>query len=140
MFLEKWKLFNKKNRNTKDKEKVKEIWLFLYIDIYQSYQRMPQGEKFGYWCLYVTAIKPDFHECFRADNGKNQNMPTKRMKTISRHSFFSFFFKSQGYSHVRQLLILPISFLVLMPLFNRAEIITWLFRNPFLTWGGEGVL
>ena len=48
-------------------------------------------KKNRYFCIYVTAIKPNFHERFRADNEKNRNMPTKRMKTISRHSFFSFF-------------------------------------------------
>ena len=34
-----------------------------------------------YLCIYVTKIKPNFHERFRADNGKNRNMPTKRTKT-----------------------------------------------------------
>ena len=93
-----------------------------------------------YSCIYVTATKPNFPECFQIDIGKNWNMPTKCMKTISRQNFFSFFFKWQGCSHVWQLLILPISFLVFMRLLYCAEIITWLFRNSFLTWGGEGVL
>ena len=35
--------------------------------------------KLWYLCIYVTRIKPNFHECFPADNGKNRNMPTKRL-------------------------------------------------------------
>ena len=31
-----------------------------------------------WWYIYATAIKPNFHERFLADNGKNRNMPTKR--------------------------------------------------------------
>ena len=46
-------------------------------------------QKIWYLCIYVTAIKPNFHERFRADNEKNRNMPTKRMRTISRHSFLN---------------------------------------------------
>ena len=36
-------------------------------------------EKFRYLCIYVTVIKPNFHKRFRADNGKNRNMPIKRL-------------------------------------------------------------
>ena len=34
-------------------------------------------EKIRYLCIYVTAIKPNFHERFRADNGKNRAMPKR---------------------------------------------------------------
>ena len=40
---------------------------------------------------YVSMLPPNFDERFRADNWKNWNMQTKRMKTISRHCFFSCF-------------------------------------------------
>ena len=30
-------------------------------------------------CIYVTAIKPNFHERSRADNGRNLNMLTKSL-------------------------------------------------------------
>ena len=34
---------------------------------------------FWYLWIYVTAIKPNFQERFRAYNGKNRNMPTKHL-------------------------------------------------------------
>ena len=50
----------------------------------EAYRRLLNAmyNKSEYLCINVTAIKPNFHERFQADNGKNRNMPTKRMKTF----------------------------------------------------------
>ena len=52
-------------------------------------------------CIYVTAIKPNLHERFRADNGKNRNMPTKRMKTsLSGYALLSYIFNGSNLRYI----------------------------------------
>ena len=36
-------------------------------------------EEIWYLCIYVTAKKPNFPERFRADNGKNRNIPERNL-------------------------------------------------------------
>ena len=46
--------------------------------------------KLWYLCIYVTAIKPNFHERFRVDKGINRNMPTKCMCVDTTFSSYIF--------------------------------------------------
>ena len=38
-------------------------------------KKLGGGQKIWYLCIYVTTIKPNFHEHFWADSGKNRAMP-----------------------------------------------------------------